>query len=72
MTANDVTLWVDMPGVLFEIIAAHTAEGETVEEWLADPRNLRLGEFTDHDPGGTEIYTDGEIVIQYCTEGSEQ
>lgn len=63
MTSNEVTLWIDMPGVLFETIAAKTDEDETVEEWLANPQNLRLGEVETED-GKTEIHTDGEFVIQ--------
>lgn len=42
MTASNLVLWVEMPGVLYELIALETAEGESVEEWLADPANLDL------------------------------
>lgn len=71
MTSNEVTLWIDVPGLLYELIAAQTEGDETVEEWLANPKNLRLGEVETED-GRTEIHTDGEFVIQLGTEVCER
>lgn len=62
MTGSDVVVWVEMPGLLYELIARETDEQMTVEEGLAEPRNLKLTSDATDAPAGT-IHADGAVVV---------